>query len=54
MRSERPDVTVSALYEGQVAIIVNELPFVLIVPSIFLYYFQQPDEYNSKSGRFGN
>ncbi|MDP4105933.1 MAG: spore germination protein [Bacillota bacterium] len=51
--SERPDVTVSALYEGRVVIIVNGLPFVLIVPCLFIHYFQQPDEYNSKAGRFG-
>ncbi|MED4229404.1 spore germination protein [Neobacillus cucumis] len=52
--SERPDVTVSALYEGRVVIIVNGLPFVLIVPCLFIHYFQQPDEYNSKAGRFGS
>lgn len=51
--SERPDATVSALYEGRVVIIVNGLPFVLIVPCLFIHYFQQSDEYNSKSGRFG-
>ncbi|PLS01962.1 spore germination protein [Neobacillus cucumis] len=51
--SERPDVTVSALYEGRVVIVVNGLPFVLIVPCLFIHYFQQPDEYNSKAGRFG-
>ncbi|MED3561171.1 spore germination protein [Bacillus xiapuensis] len=52
--SERPDVTVSALFEGRVVIIVNGLPFVLIVPCLFIHYFQQPDEYNSKAGRFGS
>ncbi|PGL69867.1 spore germination protein [Bacillus sp. AFS055030] len=52
--SERPDVTVSALYEGRVAILVNGIPYSLIVPTLFLHYFHQPDEYNTKSGRYGN
>ncbi len=52
--SERPDVTVSALYEGRVAILVNGIPYSIIVPSLFLHYFHQPDEYNTKSGRYGN
>jgi len=52
--SERPDVTVSALYEGRVAILVNGIPYSIIVPALFLHYFHQPDEYNTKSGRYGN
>lgn len=52
--SERPDVTVSALFEGRVAILVNGIPYSLIVPALFLHYFHQPDEYNTKSGRYGN
>ncbi|WP_176522460.1 MULTISPECIES: spore germination protein [unclassified Bacillus (in: firmicutes)] len=51
---ERPDVAVSALYEGRVAVLVNGIPYTLIVPTLFLHYFHQPDEYNSKSGRYGN
>lgn len=51
--TERPDVTVSALFEGRIVLIINGLPFVLIVPCLFIHYFQQPDEYNSKAGRFG-
>ncbi|WP_088042596.1 spore germination protein [Bacillus sp. EAC] len=51
---ERPDVTVSALFEGRVAILVNGTPYSIIVPTLFLHYFQQPDEYNTKSGRYGN
>ncbi|MCM2534245.1 spore germination protein [Neobacillus pocheonensis] len=49
---ERPDVTVSALFEGRVVIFVNGTPYALIVPTLFLHYFHQPDEYNLKSGRF--
>jgi len=47
-------VTVSALYEGRVAILVNGTPYSIIVPTLFLHYFHQPDEYNTKSGRLAN
>ncbi|XRG79437.1 spore germination protein [Rossellomorea sp. GAMAL-10_SWC] len=50
---ERPDVTVSALYEGRVAILVNGIPYSIIVPCLFLHFFHQPDEYHTKSGRYG-
>ncbi|MGG0177200.1 spore germination protein [Gottfriedia acidiceleris] len=49
---ERPDVSVSALYEGRVIILVNGVPYVLIVPTLFIHYFQQPDEYTAKGSRF--
>lgn len=50
---ERIDTTVSSLYEGRVAIMVNGVPYTLIVPSLFVDYFQHPDDYHSKAGRFG-
>ncbi|MFF2876533.1 spore germination protein [Gottfriedia sp. NPDC057991] len=50
---ERPDTTVSALYEGRVAILVNGIPYSLIAPCLFLHFFHQPDEYHTKSGRYG-
>ncbi|PEL13410.1 spore germination protein [Bacillus sp. AFS017336] len=49
---ERPDVSVSALYEGRTIVIVNGTPYVLIVPTLFIHYFQQPDEYTMKGRRF--
>ncbi|MFF2876372.1 spore germination protein [Gottfriedia sp. NPDC057991] len=49
---ERADVSVSALFEGRVVILINGVPYALIVPTLFLHYFHQPDEYNTKSGRF--
>lgn len=49
---ERPDVAVSSLFEGRVAILVNGTPYALIVPNLFLDYFQKPDEYYSKGGRY--
>lgn len=51
---ERPDVCVSALYEGRVVILVNGIPYAIIVPALFIHFFHQPDEYNTKSGRFGS
>ncbi|PFH92642.1 spore gernimation protein GerA [Bacillus sp. AFS088145] len=51
---ERPSVVVSALFEGRVAIIINGTPYSIIVPTLFLHYFQQPDEYYTKSGRYAN
>lgn len=50
--SERPDVTVSSLFEGRIAIFLNGSPFALIVPTLFFDFFQKPDEYYSKAGRF--
>ncbi|MGG0175783.1 spore germination protein [Gottfriedia acidiceleris] len=51
---ERPDVSVSALFEGRVVILVNGVPYSLIVPALFIHYFQQPEEYVLKTGRFFN
>ncbi|MFF2874973.1 spore germination protein [Gottfriedia sp. NPDC057991] len=51
---ERPDVSVSALFEGRVVILVNGVPYSLIVPTLFIHYFHQPDEYAIKAGRFFN
>jgi len=50
--SERPDVSVSALYEGRVVIMINGVPYALIVPTLFIHYFQQPDDYTTKANRF--
>lgn len=43
--TERPDVVSSALYEGRVAILVDNSPFALIVPTILPNLFQSPDDY---------
>ncbi len=44
--TERPEVVSAAIYEGKVCIIVDNSPFVLIVPSTFSNLFQTPDDYN--------
>ncbi|MDQ0199626.1 spore germination protein KA [Neobacillus ginsengisoli] len=46
--SERPDVVVSHLLEGRIAIIVDGTPFVLTAPAIFIQFFQAADDYYSR------
>lgn len=43
--TERPDVVASALYEGRIAILVDNSPFALIVPTTMSAMFQSPDDY---------
>ncbi|WP_462409967.1 spore germination protein [Neobacillus sp. Marseille-QA0830] len=46
--TERPDVVVSQLMEGRVAIVVDGSPFVLTAPAIFIQFFQAPDDYYTR------
>jgi spore germination protein len=43
--TERPDVVAAALYEGRIAMIVDNSPFVLIAPATLPTLFQAPDDY---------
>ncbi|HEX7065808.1 MAG TPA: spore germination protein [Bacillales bacterium] len=43
--TERPDVVVGNLLEGRVAILVDGTPFVLVVPAVFVQFFQSPTDY---------
>nr|WP_229263587.1 spore germination protein [Cohnella cholangitidis] len=43
--SERPDVVAAGLLEGKVAIIVDGTPFVLLVPALFVQFFQSAEDY---------
>lgn len=43
--TERPDVVAAALYEGRVAIIVDNSPFSIIIPATLPQLFQAPDDY---------
>ncbi|WP_032121284.1 spore germination protein [Clostridium amazonitimonense] len=43
--TERPDVVSSALLEGRVAILIDNSPFALIVPTVLVQFFQSPDDY---------
>lgn len=47
--TERPDVVAQALLEGKVAIVVDNSPYVLIMPSFFIDFFHTPDDYYQKS-----
>ncbi|TFB22153.1 spore germination protein [Filobacillus milosensis] len=49
INSERPDVVSAALLEGRVAIIIDGTPFVLIVPALFIHFFQSPEDYYERS-----
>lgn len=43
--TERPDVVAAALYDGRIAILVDNSPFALIVPTTLPNLFQSPDDY---------
>ncbi len=43
--SERPDKVAAALLEGRVAILVDCTPFVLLVPTVFVNFFQSSEDY---------
>ncbi|WP_338555697.1 spore germination protein [Paenibacillus sp. KS-LC4] len=47
--SERPDTVSAALLEGRVAIIVDGTPFVLLVPSLFVHFFQSAEDYYQRA-----
>jgi spore germination protein KA len=49
--TERPDVIVGALFDGKVIVLVDGIPFGIILPGLFTSAFQSPDEYHLKSGR---
>lgn len=44
-RTERPDKVAGCLVEGRVAIIVDNTPFVLIVPAVFSQFMQSAEDY---------
>ncbi|WP_419873672.1 spore germination protein [Candidatus Pristimantibacillus sp. PTI5] len=43
--TERPDVAAAELLEGRIAILVDGTPFVLIVPTLFISFFQTAEDY---------
>ena len=49
MMTERPDKCSMALLEGKVIIIVDNSPYVLILPSFFIDFFHTTDDYFQKS-----
>ncbi|MFJ8064503.1 spore germination protein [Psychrobacillus sp. NPDC096426] len=47
--TERPDSTAASLLEGQIAILIDGTPFVLIVPALFTQFFQSTEDYYQRS-----
>ncbi|KMZ42926.1 MULTISPECIES: spore germination protein [Bacillales] len=43
--TERPDSVAAGLLEGRVAILVDGTPIVLLVPAVFVQFFQSPEDY---------
>lgn len=46
--TERPDKAVANLMEGRVIILVDGSPFALIVPTVFVQFFQTTEDYSSR------
>ena len=42
--TERPDLTCSSLLDGKIVILVENTPFVLIIPAILTDFFQSPED----------
>ncbi|MCG1022746.1 spore germination protein [Sutcliffiella horikoshii] len=49
LTTERPDVTSGHIIEGKIAILCDGSPNVLIVPSLFMQFFQTADDYYESS-----
>lgn len=47
--TERPDVSAAELLEGRVVIIIDGTPFVLIVPALFVGFFQAAEDYYQRA-----
>ncbi|WP_082726780.1 spore germination protein [Paenibacillus riograndensis] len=47
--SDRPDTIAAGILEGKVAIIVDGTPFVLLVPTFFVSFFQSAEDYYHRS-----
>ena len=43
--TERPDKVASALLEGRIAIVVDNTPFVIIVPTVLASFYQSSEDY---------
>ncbi|QKS48838.1 spore germination protein (plasmid) [Paenibacillus cellulosilyticus] len=45
INTERPDTIAASLLEGRVAILIDGTPHVLLVPSLFIQFFQAAEDY---------
>ena len=50
MLTERPDKASAAIMEGRIAVVVDNSPFVLVVPSVFNSFFSSPEDYYQRFG----
>lgn len=46
--SERPDLTCEALLNGKIVVMVENTPYVLIMPALLIDYFHNPEDYYQK------
>ncbi|WKA48883.1 spore germination protein [Geobacillus zalihae] len=46
--TERPDVVAANLLEGRIAIFIDGTPFILIVPALFIQFFQAIEDYYAR------
>jgi spore germination protein KA len=47
--TERPDALAAGILEGRVAIMVDGTPFALLVPALFLQFFQASEDYYQRA-----
>lgn len=47
--TERPDSAAAGILEGRIAILVDGTPFVLLVPALFVQFFQSSEDYYQRS-----
>lgn len=47
--TERPDAVAAAILEGRIAILVDGTPFVLLVPALFVHFFQSSEDYYQRA-----
>lgn len=47
--TERPDAVAAAILEGRIAILVDNTPFVLIVPALLTHFFQSSEDYYQRA-----
>lgn len=45
LSSDRPDVVCAEVLSGKIAIVIDGTQFVLTLPSVFIQFFQSPDDY---------
>ncbi|AZN42654.1 spore germination protein [Paenibacillus albus] len=51
-QTEAPDIAASAILEGKVVVFVDNTPHGIICPSLFISFFQSPEEYYSSYGSY--